>query len=241
MSRIPRTPDEIFEEFSMDYKSKFGDDLLSIILYGSGAKGDYIYKKSDLNFLITLTNEGMKNIRKCLPLIKKYSKRNVTTPLFLTEEYMKNSLDSYPVEFFNIKSSYQLVYGEDVLAKLNIEKEFLRLQSERELKGKLLHLREAYLSTAHEKKLMRQLISDSITSFTSIFTVLLHFNNEAIASQKRDIFRNTAQVFKLDEKLFDQLLEVRKNTLKLSKEEYHDILEKYIAEISKLTSIVDKL
>ena len=51
MAKIPRSPDEIFDEFTKDIKDLFGEELLSILLYGSGAKGEYIYKKSDINFL----------------------------------------------------------------------------------------------------------------------------------------------------------------------------------------------
>ena len=55
MARIPDKPEEIFQEIILDYKVIFGPDLVSIILYGSGARGEYIPKKSDINFLILLT------------------------------------------------------------------------------------------------------------------------------------------------------------------------------------------
>lgn len=241
MSKIPKRPEDIFQEFSEDYRSIFEDDLLSIILYGSGAKGDYVYKKSDINFAIILTEHGISQIRKCIPLISKYRKRKVTTPLFLTPNYIENSLDSYPVEFFNMKTSHQLVYGEDLFAGLVIDNQFLRLQSERELKGKLLHLREAYLSTAHKTKLMKQLISNSIISFSSIFTVLLHLKNVNVSLHTSDIVLKTAQAFNLDQILFNQLLEIRKDSNDLSKEQLYELLEKYIIEIQKLTNLIDKL
>jgi len=40
MSRIPKKPEEIFSEITGDYRKIFGEDLISIILYGSGAGGD---------------------------------------------------------------------------------------------------------------------------------------------------------------------------------------------------------
>ncbi|MBN1153587.1 hypothetical protein JXB12_01560 [candidate division KSB1 bacterium] len=241
MSKIPKKPEDIFQEFTEDYRSVLGDDLLSIILYGSGAKGDYVYKKSDINFALIVTEHGINRLRECLPLIKKYRKRKVTTPLFLTLEYIERSLDSYPVEFFNMKNNHQLVYGEDLFSGLVIDKQFLRLQSERELKGKLLHLREAYLSTAHKKKLMKQLISNSIISFSSIFNVLLNLKDADSSTHTRDIFLKTAQIYNLDQILFNKLLSVRQNSNDPSKEELYDLLEKYIIEIQKLTNLIDKL
>ena len=52
MAKIPVKPEEIFEEIISDYISIFGENLLSIILYGSAARGEYVKKKSDINLLI---------------------------------------------------------------------------------------------------------------------------------------------------------------------------------------------
>ena len=95
MAKIPKEPSQIFLEITADYKRIFGEDLLSIILYGSAARGEYRYKKSDINFLMVLTENGMKNLRRCIDLIPKWRKRNVGAPLFLTQEYINASLDSF--------------------------------------------------------------------------------------------------------------------------------------------------
>ena len=63
MSNIPKSPEVIYAEFTKDYKSIFGDDLISIILFGSAARGEYIYKRSDINFLIILSDSGMQRLK----------------------------------------------------------------------------------------------------------------------------------------------------------------------------------
>ena len=45
MARIPKDPKEIFPEIIADYKNLFGDDLVSIILYGSATGQDKAYRK----------------------------------------------------------------------------------------------------------------------------------------------------------------------------------------------------
>ena len=84
MAKIPNRPEEIFDEFKGEYVSLFGDDLLAIILYGSGARGEYIPKKSDINFLIVLTDDGMERLGDATGLVGKWEKRSVPVPLFLT-------------------------------------------------------------------------------------------------------------------------------------------------------------
>ena len=147
MSKAPGNPEEIFQAVVKDYQSIFGSDLLSIILYGSGARGEYIPQKSDINFLILLSENGIDNLSKAFEVVSRGHKSRVSTPLFLTKNYIQASLDVFPIEFLNLKSYYQVVYGEDVLQGLVIEKKFVRLQCEREIKGKLLQLRQQFLET----------------------------------------------------------------------------------------------
>ena len=155
MAKIPRNPSDIFDEFTQSMKSVFGDELISIILYGSAATGNYYYKKSDINFLVLLSETGIQKLSACIPAVNKWKKRKVSTPLFLSREYIQSSLDSFPIEFFGMKTHHQLVYGEDILSDLEIDTQHLRLQCERELKGKLLHLREGFLAFGQNKKALR--------------------------------------------------------------------------------------
>ncbi|HEX9973049.1 MAG TPA: nucleotidyltransferase domain-containing protein [bacterium] len=241
MPKIPKNPEQIFQEFTNDYKSTFGEDLIAIILYGSAARGEYIYKKSDINFLIVLSGQGINNLRRALPLIPKWKKKNVSTPLMLTQEYIQSALDSFPVEFLTMKQHYRVVYGENVFEKIEIKPEHLRLQCEREMRGKLLYLREGYLNTNGKPAHIKRLISLSLPAFSSIFSALLHLKNEEIPGSKQDIFLKTADVFKLDSKVFETILELKNKKSKLKKEQLYDLMEHFIEQIAKLTDITDQL
>ncbi len=134
-------------------------DLISIILYGSGAGEDYLPGKSDLNFLITLTDSGIERLDLALETVARWRKRNVAIPLFMTRSYLTGSQDAYPIEFLNMKRHYVVVSGEDVLAGLAFDPRHIRLQLERELRGKLLHLRSGYLATEGSARKIRELIA----------------------------------------------------------------------------------
>ena len=241
MSRIPNKPQEIFDDFVSDFKNIYNDDLKSIILYGSGARGEYVKKQSDINFLIILTEDGIKQLRNCLLFIPKWHKRKVSTPLFLTKEYIISSLDSYPMEFLNMQRNHLLVYGEDVLEELKIDTKLLRLQCEHEIKGKLLHLREEFLGTQGKKNLIAALIARSLPAFTTLFESLLFLKNEEIPKQSKQIFAKAASVFKLDYDLFAKLHKVKDKSVKHSTEEMRSLMDSYIWEIRKVAEVIDKL
>jgi len=113
MAKINK-PEEMFSNITEDYKKIYGDDLTSIILYGSAAGKDYRPGKSDLNFIIVLSEEAIDRLGEAVETVSRWRKKNVATPLFMTKSYISSSLDSYPLEFLNMRNGYVLVYGEDV-------------------------------------------------------------------------------------------------------------------------------
>lgn len=241
MAKVPQSPDEIFDEFTKDLKQCFENDLISVILYGSGAQGEYKYKKSDINFLVILTEDGIKSLGKAMDVVYKWSKRSVAVPLFLTQEYINSSLDSFPIEFLNMKKYHKVVFGGDVLGSIEISKKDLRLKCEEQIKGKLLHLREEYLLTRGEKKRLEFLLAITVPTFVSIFTALLDLKGESGGLQKKDTFLTTAKIFNLDQSIFEKVIRVRNKDIQLTKEELSRLTLDYINEILKLSRIVDKL
>jgi predicted nucleotidyltransferase len=241
MSKAPGNPEEIFEAVVKDYQSIFGSDLLSVILYGSGARGEYIPKKSDINFLILLSENGIDSLSKAFKVVVRWRKRRVNTPLFLTKNYIQASLDVFPIEFLNLKSYYQVVYGEDVLQSLVIEKKFLRLQCEREIKGKLLQLRQQFLETKGSKREIENLLARSAPTFYSIFRALLFLQDKAIPSGSKDLLSLVAQETGLNSSLMLDILKIKEGSKKLATAEAVSFMEQYIEQIKKLSAFIDEM
>jgi predicted nucleotidyltransferase len=241
MSKIPKKPKEIFPGIINDYKELFGDDLVSIILYGSAASGEYVAGKSDVNFMIVLSDQGIDSLNRTFDLIAKWKKHNVATPLFVTEAYVRTSLDVFPIEYLNFQKTYELVYGKDILNDLSFDREFLRMQCEREVKGKLLVLREAFLESQGKGKYLQQLIAQSLGAFVAIFNGLLHLKGRDLPGHKRDVIRNVCQTFQMDTGLFENLLDVKQKRVKLSQLEINRLFGAYLKEIQKLWKIIDTL
>jgi len=240
MTKIKK-PEEIFAEITEDYKKIFGDDLISIILYGSGTGNEFQPGKSDLNFLIILSDETIDHLDRAIETVSRWRKKKVATPLFMTKSYIESSLDSYPLEFLNIKKNYILVYGEDVLKDISLEAHHLRLQCEREIKGKLLLLREGFLETEGKQKRIKELINASITAFISIFSGLLYLKGIEIPLTRREIIQFVAKEIPINQEIFMKCLDIKQNKKKFSSSEIKDIFKTYVVEIRKLWEVVDKM
>ena len=241
MENAVKHPDEIIDPFVEEVKRLFGKGVISIILFGSGATGDYIPKRSDLNFLVVLDEESMDHIGKVQKMMAVWQRKKISLPLFITKPYIERSLDSFPIEFLNMQSAYIVVYGEDVLKALQFRDDDIRLQCERELKGKLLQLRQGFILTRGKSKALRLLITDSIVAFTSIFRALLYLKERTMPKTKQDVILSACREFGLDEGLFSVLLSVKEYTATLNQRQLDSNMKKYISEIQKLVGIVDNL
>jgi hypothetical protein len=241
MAKIPKKPEEIFEEITGEYQKIFGEHLISIILFGSGAGEDYLPGKSDINFMITLTDQGIDRLDRALETVARWRKRNVAIPLFMTRTYLEGSRDVYPIEFLNMKRHYVVVTGKDILAELAFDRRYVRLQLERELRGKLLHLRSGYLATGGDTRKIRKLITLSLTAFISLFCALLYLKNSAIPHGKRDIIKTAGEAAGIDAAIFLKCEEIRRKRDRFSKNETKEVFQAYMKEVSRLCDQVDQM
>jgi predicted nucleotidyltransferase len=231
----------IYQEFSREMQNLFQKDLISIVLFGSAATKDFVPGRSDINFLVGLTPEGIKNVDRVHSRLASWRRKNISLPLFLTRSYIQASLDSFPVEFLNMRSAYHVIYGEDILDGLSFRNEDLRLQCERELKGDLLKLRQGYLRAAGSTRKMVDLISQSLVAFVSIFRALLYLKNVSLPERRMEIITTACRDFGFDEDLFAWLLAVKKREVRPKKDELEKRLRRYIESVRGLTETVDKM
>jgi hypothetical protein len=212
-----------------------------LIVYGSAATGSYVKGKSDINLLVVLTEAGINRLDAAFDTVKYWKKRKIATPLMMTKPFIETSLDSYPIEFLNMKNSHILVYGENILGNLAFQAADLRLQIEREIKGKIILLRQGYLETEGSARQLRQLIRNSFTAFVSIFNALLYLKKEKVPQTRRETIKEICNLFALDIKVFESCSDIKEGKDKFASQEIIDIFKKYLQEVEKIGIIVDEL
>jgi predicted nucleotidyltransferase len=54
---------ENIEQWAQELKQALGDNLVSVILYGSAARGDHVRARSDLNLMLVFKKLDLDHIR----------------------------------------------------------------------------------------------------------------------------------------------------------------------------------
>jgi predicted nucleotidyltransferase len=179
------------------YAEIYGVELVAVVLYGSAAGKNFDPKRSDINLLIVLSAMDPELIAKSAALQAEYVRKRFDRPLFMDEAYIRRSCDSYPMEFLDIKLGYRVLVGRDVFATVTLEREHLRLQVERELRGKWLHLLHEYGAVCSRERELLTLIRQSFKSFLPVFRALVHLKGKAAAGTILDLVGEIETVFAL--------------------------------------------
>ncbi|MCR4404507.1 MAG: hypothetical protein NUW06_04415 [Candidatus Acetothermia bacterium] len=237
----PRTQG-LLEGFVREVRDLYGDDLLAVVLYGSAVGPEWISGVSDLNLLVVLREVGPPQLAKAGRWMRRWQKSRLS-PLFLDPEYIRSSLDSFPIEFLEMQEQHRLLWGEeDPLARLEVPRENLRLQCEQELKGKWLQLRRAYLEAAGDTRQLRRVLIGSLSPFAAVLSTLLRLKGFPIPPREfLEILAQVEAAFGLELDAFRQAYQLKLGLRSFGRAELNGLFSRYLLEVRQLARAADHL
>jgi hypothetical protein len=140
-----------------------------------------------------------------------------------------------------MQAQHTCIYGEDVLSSLNFDRICLRLQVEREAKGKLIHLWQGYLDAQGQVIKLRDLIKVSLVAILSLFSAVLYLGGKFVPAERRQVIHDACLLTGNDAAVFQRCLEIREEAVKYDLKEMGDLFDRYLAEIVKFDLFVDRL
>jgi predicted nucleotidyltransferase len=234
---------QYFEAFIDDVKATHGSNLAAVILYGSAAAGDFVPHLSDYNILIALHSITPKDLRNAHACMREWSKMGHPVPVYFTVDELQNAADVFPIEFHNMERARRVLYGTDVLANVTISDEFLRHQTEYELRSKLIKLRRSYIPVSTSVEGLVNLMSQSLSSFASLFRAVLLLVGVEPPVKKHEIVALTCEQFKIDGKPFEKIFNIRENNFAQTLDEVsaNALFAEYMQQIEKVIRAVDEI
>ncbi|MCX5698324.1 MAG: hypothetical protein NTX01_01310 [Candidatus Omnitrophica bacterium] len=228
----------ILRNLTQGLKGIYREELLSLILYGSAVSGEFVDKHSNLNLLAVLKNTDLEVIKKSSKFIHKFKRINT---LFLTEDYIANSTDIFPIEFLDMRENYFVLNGKDVLKDIQVDIRNLRFQCEHELKAKLIKLRQAYLLLNNNTPALRSLLFMSFTSVLHILRNVLRIKGRKPPYLKHEVLEKLALEFKIDIGVWGKILSAKNKKIKLTGRGIEQLFISFVRELELIVTIVDKL
>jgi hypothetical protein len=238
-------PEQQISEFVSKMRSAGGENLVSVILYGSAATEEFHPDFSNVNLLCILRDTSFAALSIITSVVKWWVEKKHHAPLILAANELSRSADVFSIEFLDMKLRHRVLFGQDLLSGLEIPMHLHRVQLEYELREKTILLRQQILLNSARPRELWELLLRSLPAFTTLFRHALIASGEpaptSVALSKRDTVQSLSARVKFDPSPFLQLLDIRERKAEQKNFEIGDICGRYLLAVQQVATAVDTM
>lgn len=217
-----------------DLKQVFADRLRSVIAYGPHIEGD---ERAPIACLVLVESLALIDLDACARLAPGWERRQLATPLILSEHEFRQSLDAFPLEYGEILRAHARVFGGSPFDGASISREDLRRACETQIKSHLVHLRESYMESGGRPRSIADLVTTSAPAFAALLRNVGRLSGCTSVSRV-DATREGARAAGLPDRIVNEILGLEhKPTIPTT--DAARLFPEYLTAVERLAHIVD--
>jgi|GEM_PF-1548638 predicted nucleotidyltransferase len=225
------SPEEDLSQLVESLKKALGSGLKSVTLFGSMASGDFHKEHSDLNVLIIIKDMRLEVLRLLKKPLDSWMKKGHTMPVLVEAGELPHFARSFPIEFLDMLDHHKVLFGDNPLTELAVDRVHLKSQCIHELALLQLKIRQR-LALAHDNSAqLRRLIAESISSARAIFRSIARLDMDKVHLNRFEAIEYLGQQAGFDPSLLERLTELR---FRRSRDNLDDITEHYLIILAKV-------
>jgi hypothetical protein len=228
------------DELVTQLRAAFGDDLTSVVLYGSAAGGEHNPKRSDQNVLVIVRQVPMAAACAISASARAWADAGNPPPLVMTSAEWRGSSDIFPMEYADILERHRVLYGAAPFDGIKVQATDLRLQLEHEAMGKLLKLRQSVLASAGDDKRLLELMAASASTIMVIFRAVCRLHAVTPDRDNAKLVEQVATLTHLDPQPFQHAVDVSRGGKAVPPAGALATVEGYVAGMEKLVAYLDR-
>lgn len=210
-------------------KDAAGENLQSVVLFGSAVAGEFSAEHSDLNILCLLERTGSSELAQLHPAIAWWAEEEGhPVPLLFTFDELCRSAHLFAIELFDLKRHHRILFGPDWLENFQPPLALHRLQVEREMHRERLEFRRALLVARQKPKAQLDLMLSSVSRFCALFRHAVLAAGEPEPHTKREAVAAIAAWTGADPSGFEAILDVREGRRTRRKIDLEAVLHSYL-------------
>jgi len=159
----------------------------------------------------------------------------------MTPRYVNESLDVFPIEFLNLHHIHRTVYGEDLFAEVPVERRDLRLQCERDLKAKLIGLRQGYLAAAGNARILNKNFSMAISGYMPLFRAIIYLKSDEFPIPPEEAISRLGKVTGVDTGVYRGVFEKKLEHARLPIADLNRLFKDYYIATESLERVVSEI
>jgi len=217
-----------------------GDNMKSIVLFGSAVSGEFAAEHSNLNLLCIVENAGLAALEELHSPAEWWVRAGHPAPLVFTLEELHRSADIFAIELLDIRAHRCILFGADLFENFEVPMWLHRLQVERELRTNWVRLRRAVLATPRRNRAMLGIMVDSVSSFAVLFQHALLGMGEPPMQSRRDAVQRMSALVGADASPMMTILDYREGKRSLREMDVEATLHGYLELVGMVTNEVDR-
>ncbi len=240
LSGLPEKTGRTVAQFVHKMTEAFGERVYSILLFGSAVGEDFIEDKSDINTLVILDVVKVYDLEIMMEAGRKLFKKGLAIPLIFEKGHIVSSLDTFPIEFSDMKRRHIVLLGANPLENAVVEQKNLRYQCERELKSIVVNLRRGFLRTDAQRDNIEKLLDGSIASTLAACRGLIWMKGKTPPDDVADMLADIRETYNVDITAIDRVWRLHKGQSGATAL-LEAVFDDYIRNIADLAAVADKL
>jgi hypothetical protein len=234
-------PKTVAAKLTAQFHTKFGDELQSVVVFGSVSRGESIPGVSDLNMLVLLESMALPTLERAAPLLHDWIRQGNTPPHMYAAGEWAGMTDTFTIEIADMIDARDVLWGSDPVSGEPMDYADLRRQVEREIRDTLLQLRLRLMVNARHPKEIGALLLSGFPSFTAFMRSTLRLAGEAPGLETRSVIERTAALIGADPITMLRCWDSRRLRRHLALTLTDPMVEGYFGFVDRLLAHVDGL
>lgn len=199
IDRIAESVRDLVGQYANEIGGLAGDSLAGLTAYGPVVTPTYDKSRHAMLNVAVLNEVDLSMLRRLAREGARFGKRGIRAPIIMTPDYIRDSLDTFPLELIEIQRHHVTIVGDDHFEDLEFQPEHVRLQCEREVKILLIGLRQGLLAAGGREKLLGQLETGAADTLVRTMRGLAWLKDKKDADQTEELIAVTEEI--VDRKL----------------------------------------
>lgn len=166
------------------------------VLFGSAARGDYVPGRSDVNLMLIVERADPAVLDRLRPAFAGWRRAMPVAPLVISRDEWLEGTDVFPIEICDMRLAREVLRGPDLVAHLEPDPADLRRALEKELRGKLLRLRQRYV--VHGEKKLGEWAGTTVPAILLLFRCLLSLVGRPAPADPRAVMEGAGALVGFD-------------------------------------------
>ena len=231
-------PESKLQELVTRLQQACGENLLSIVLYGSAAREDFHEEFSDVNVLVVVQHLKPSAFAAISAVLHWWSRdEKLRPPMIMILDELRESADVFAIELLDIQRSHKTLFGQDVVTAIEVPMNLHRVEVEHELRTTLLRLRHHLLLSPDNQDELRAVLAKSITSVLTLFRHALIALGQDPPQAKPQLLETAGEVFGFEVQPLRSILALRNQGP--HSENLHELYHAYMIAIQRVAHELD--